>query len=144
MSLTPFATQADLELLCGPAELVQLTDDAGAGVADAGRVADALAKASRTVISYITPKYDLAAGLGADALALLGDLTCAIARYSLYRELPPEKVKDDRAAAMAQLRDIQSGKATLDTGHHEVTARPEGVLVSAPTKLFGRDKMGGF
>lgn len=144
MALPPFATQADLEARAGTTVLVQLTDEADAGVPDAGRVATELAAASRIVLSYITPKYDVGAGLDENAQALLADLTCAIALHRLYRELPPEKVVDDKKDAMAQLRDIQSGKATLDTGSHAVAARPEGVLVAGPVKVFGRDAMGEF
>lgn len=144
MSFPPFATQSDLEARCGVATLIQLTDEDGSGVADAARIERELARASRTVLSYVTPKYDLGAGLSDDALAALSDLTISLAIYALYRELPPEKVKDDRRDAMQQLRDIQAGKATLDTGSHEVAARPEGVLVSVPPRIFGRDSLEGF
>lgn len=144
MPLAPFATQADMEARYGTAVLVQLTDEDGADAINPTRLATELAAASRTVVSYITPKYDLEAGLADDALALLADITCALTMHRLYRELPPEKVKDDKTDAMTQLRDIQSGKATLDTGHHAVTARPEGVLVSVPDRVFGRESMGGF
>lgn len=144
MSVPSFATIADMEARNDREVLVQLTDQAGVGEIDNARLNQALDRASNQVLSYIAAKYDVAAGLAETALDLLRDLTCDLALYFLYRETPPDGVKDRFKFANAELAKLQAGTSKLDTGSHEAAARPEGVLVSAPERMFGRDKMSGF
>lgn len=143
-SVPPFATIADMESRFDAAELVQLTNQNGEDTIDAGRLNQVIDRASNEVLGYVAGKYDVGAGLAETALARLRDITCDMARYYLYRETPPDGVKDRFKQARADLSDIASGKAKLDSGSHEVAARPEGVLVSAPDRIFGRDQMEGF
>jgi phage gp36-like protein len=144
VSVPPFATIADLESRFDRRELVELSNQEGEDSIDAGRVNQALDRASNEVLSHVAAKYDVAAGLIQTALDRLRDITCDLARYYLYRETPPDGVKDRFKQARADLMDIRDGKTRLDTGSHEVTARPEGVLVTAPERVFGRDALRGY
>lgn len=142
--MSPFATIADMEARFDRAELVQLTNQDGDDAIDAGRLNQALDRASNEVLGHVSAKYDVAAGLLPTALDRLRDITCDLARYYLYRETPTDGIKDRFKQARADLADIRDGKTRLDSGSHEVAARPEGVLVSAPERQFGRDAMKGF
>lgn len=144
MSVPDFATIADMEARFDRAELVQLTNQDGEDSVDEARLNQALKRANNEVLSHIAAKYDVAAGLVQTALDRLCDIACDLARYYLYRETPTDGVKDRYQTARADLRDLRDGKTKLDSGSHEITARPEGVLVTAPTKIFDRNSMGGF
>jgi phage gp36-like protein len=144
MTIPEFATIADMEARFDRDELVHLTNQSGDDGIDAARLNQQLKRANNEVLSHIAAKYDVGAGLDQVAIDRLCDIACDLARYYLYRETPADGVKDRYQMARADLRDLRDGKTKLDTGSQEVTARPEGVLISAPDKIFGRDSMSGF
>lgn len=144
MTIPEFVTIADMEARFDRAELVQLTNQDGTDGIDAARLNQALKRANNEVLSHVAAKYDVAAGLAQVAIDRLCDIAADLARFYLYRETPSDGVKDRYQAARSDLRDLRDGKTKLDTGSQQIAARPEGVLVSAPERVFGRDSMGGF
>ena len=122
-------------------ELVQLTDDAGAGVVDEDRVNRALAGAASIADGYIASKYQLPIDPVPDFIV---DAVCAIARFRLYRETPPEGVKDAHNMAIKSLKDVASGSLKIDSGTEEQVIRPGAVLIEGADRIFSRDKLKGF
>lgn len=117
-----YATLEDLVSRFGERELVQLTDDADLGVADADRVTVALTDASETVNAYVAGRY-------AVPLAPVPDLvrrwTCDIARYLLHRETPDDSaVSRNNAAALAGLKDVAKGLSSLEAAGIPTAASP--------------------
>lgn len=144
MPVQPFASVADMEARFDRAELVQLTNQSNSDSIDQPRLVTEIMRASTEIVSAIAAKYDVAAGLGDMALARLKDLCCDLARYYLYRETAPEGVKERYKAARTDLADLAAGRTKLDAGSQTIAARPEGVLVQVPDRIFGREAMGGF
>lgn len=144
-AVPPFASIADMEARFDRRDLVELTNQDGTDSIDASRVTLALGRAQTEIVTAVAAKYDLAAtALTTPALERLRDIACDLARYYLYRDTAPDGVKDRYQTARADLRDIRDGKTKLDSGSREVTARPEGVMVSVPPRVFGRENMGGY
>jgi phage gp36-like protein len=139
-----FASIADMEARFDRVELVQLTNQSGDDSLDQARLTQALKRASNEILSYIAAKYDVAAGLSEAAEERLRDLCCDLAFYYLFRETPKDGVKDRYKAALAALDGLAKGITKLDTGSQEITARPEGVLVSVPERVLGREALEGF
>ena len=84
--VAPLITQGQLEnRIGGPAKLVQLLDDNGDGVADAGLVAEVLEEATQLGVGLLWdgfPTYELVALLVANDLAIVGafcDIACGLA-----------------------------------------------------------------
>lgn len=144
MSVPEFATIAMMEARFDQRELIELTNQSGGNSIDEARLNQAIKRANSEVLSAIAAKYDVAAGLTSEAMDRLADIACDLARYYLVRETPTDGVKDRFTIARADLRDLRDGKTKLDTGSQQIAARPEGVLVSVPDRIFGRAQMGGF
>lgn len=107
----PYATADNLTVRFGPDEMLAIADRDGDAVIDADVVAAALAKASTLIDSYIGARYALPLP---STPAVLKGICEDLARYDLYTVEPTQIVRDNRDAAIALLKDISRGLATLD------------------------------
>jgi len=109
-----YITQADLEDRFGSEELMQLTDRTGdVDTIDATVVAKAIADAGALIDSYLIGRYQDQMPF-ASAPSVLVDAACVIARFKLYTRGRPQEVKDDYDNALAFLKSISKGDASLD------------------------------
>lgn len=134
----PYATQDDLApQRLDIQQLVQLTTEAGAIQPNASVVDAALEKASAVVDSYCGQRYTLP--LNQSNLAK--ELTADIAVYRLYQRRGQVKEGSAQALAyrdaIAMLKDISNGKASLDVAP---TAQPQqssgAVIVTQIPQVF--------
>lgn len=105
-----YATQADLEARYNADELIQLTDAAGLGEIDGTAIASALARADAEINGRLSARYSVPL---TDIPPLVVEHACAIARYRLYRDAPPEHVRADFQDAIKYLDAVAAGKASL-------------------------------
>jgi len=140
----PYATQADLEPERIPtAELIQLTDDTGSGLVDAGIVTAKLTEASAMVDSYARQRYTVPLQTSEQVKSL----TLDIATYKLFerRRRIPESVGTAYSNAIAFLRDVAAGRAALD---QPVGATPQlsggPVVVTEKPEKFSDENLSGF
>ncbi|WCT72059.1 DUF1320 domain-containing protein [Sphingomonas naphthae] len=136
-----YATLADLNLAFTERAIAQLCDDEGDGTAVAVRTGRALNAAAAVIDGYVATAYKLPIS---PPSVLLTNIACDIARYELDQDAPTETIAKRHAAALAQLRDIASGKLKLDAGVEEQVERDGVVLVEGGERLFTRDSMAGF
>lgn len=108
-----YAVKADLQQRVTQKRLVELTDFDGSGELNDARITETLDMASAEIDSYASGRYSLPLA----ASNQVKDLCLRIAIYRLYanrqREMP-EMVKNDRDDAIALLKDVAAGKASLD------------------------------
>jgi phage gp36-like protein len=138
-----YAALSDLLQRVEERELVQLTDDDGAGTADVARIEAACDRATGVIDSYLAAIYQLPL---TTVPAILVELTCALARQFLWQAkgTPPEGVDKAAAAATRTLEKIASGTLKIDAGSREQPAREGAIVVDGGKRVFGRDKMVGF
>ncbi len=110
-----YATQADLENLIPPSDLIDGTDDDRDGNADEGRIASILDAASEEVDAFLQGLYDVPVS-PVPALCKTATLMFAAERIYARRRHPdttnPFKSRaDDKRAHLALVRD---GKLTLN------------------------------
>lgn len=109
----PFATVDDLNLRFGAEELRLLSDRHGAGEADSAVVEAMLEDADAEIVSLIGHAVTIdVANPPRNLRRIAGD----IARYRLYGANPPEAVRKNYEDALAFLRRVADGEATLDGG----------------------------
>lgn len=131
-----YATLADLTTLVGEAELVRLTDraDPPGGQIDTAVVDRALRAADGEIDSYIGARYSLPL---ATVPEVLKDKACDIAFYKLHTVTLPEDVAKRYDDAIAWLKSIAAGRASL--GVDEAPASGGGmVMMEAAPRVFGR------
>ena len=110
-----YAAESDIDAKWG-SELVTLAAwNEGAQSRDEARIADALAGAAALIDGYLAKRYELPLSPAPDGLKLLADLNCdlAIARLSTTPGSRNEIVVGAETAAMALLRDIADGRASV-------------------------------
>jgi phage gp36-like protein len=107
-----YATIAKLTERFGERMIIALTDrgEISTGVMDTSVVDQALSDADAIIDGYLVGRYTLPVS---DTPDLLVDLAQSIAIYKLHTSSVPDKIKDDYAGAMRQLRDISDGKIRL-------------------------------
>ena len=138
-----YCTQNDLLNQLSEAELVQLTDDAGAGTVDTTKVDAALAAASATIDAYAGGRYALPLQASEKIKQLCVDL--AIYELEKRRRRIREATLAARDAALAFLRDLALGRAVLDqpSGAPAQTSEAEVKKTDAP-RVFSDDNLEGF
>lgn len=136
-----YATLDDMLARFQESELVQLTDEAGAGTIDQDKVDQAIVAASGTIDAYLAGAYKLPL---ATVHPTLVDLACDMARFRLCRGNPTEGVERAHTAAMKTLREIAAGTIKIDSGVEEHVERPGAVLIEGADRIFSRDRMKGF
>jgi phage gp36-like protein len=97
----------------GDDEAVLLADTDGDGVADAERIAAAIADAEATIDSYIAARYSTPLET---VPAVLTQYAADLARERLHTVQPTEEVTERAKRAVAWLKDVASGKASLPIG----------------------------
>ncbi|MFZ2269044.1 MAG: DUF1320 domain-containing protein [Azonexus sp.] len=106
-----YATLQDLIDRFKESEIIQLTDEAGAGVVDPAPVVLALADADAEINAALVGRYSLPLGTVPD---LLVRIASDLARESLYADRPTETVAERAKTARALLLQIAAGKMRLD------------------------------
>lgn len=130
-----FADLTAMQARFEEADLVQLTDEAGAGVIDAARIDSVLASADALITSYIAVRHrDTASFAGHKVLA---DVACDYAFSLLWKSDPPKWVEDRRKLALTTLDKISNGSVKLDQGEETAAARPGQILTSGPERKLG-------
>lgn len=136
-----YATQADMQLAFGDAELIQLTDRSGAlDAIDASVLARALAAADALADNYLAVRYTVPL---ASTPAVLVEACCDIARYELTRGpglRATEEIEKRYTQRVAWLRDVAAGRATL--GAATETAEPASAGLAEMTsggRVFARE-----
>ena len=133
-----FATLQDLLARYGEQEIRLLADRDNDGVIDANVVAAHLQDADGEIIS------ELAGAVAIDATnppLNLKRLACQIAKYRLYGSNPTEAARNDYKDAIAFLRLVRAGKASLDggAGAAEAVAQPSFSAATEPgVRIFKR------
>lgn len=137
-----YATQADLETRFKNQELIELTDEAGTGEIDAAAVAVALGDADAEINGYLAGRYTLPLTQISPELVRLA---CDITRYKLYDAQASELVKARYDDAIAKLRDVARGVASLGIDQaSQPVASAGSVKVSAPDRVFTDDSLAGY
>lgn len=136
-----YAALSDLLERYEERELVQLTDDAGAGTIDQARVDRALTAATATIEGYLAGTYQLPLSRVPDNLI---DICCEIARFKLWRTTPPDNVEKGNSAALKTLEQIAKGLIKIDAGAREQPAREGAIVTEGGDRVFGRDRLKGF
>jgi len=126
-----YATQPDLETRFGAAELLQLADRDGDGLADPGVVAGALAEAAAEIDAYLVGRYALPL---ASTPPVLVRLACDLARYRLMADNPLEEARKRYEDARRLLEALAAGRVAL--GPPAAAPPTGGVAVSAPVVVF--------
>lgn len=139
-----YATQQDMIDRYGLNELVQLTDHAGANTVNAAVLELALGDAQATVDGYLRTAYQLPLSV---VPAELVRVACDLARYYLFGDAAPERVKTRRDEAMAWLRDVSAGRVALGINAATGTAPVavvSGIRSSAAPRVFNNTTLAGY
>lgn len=141
-----YCTLTDLEKLVPEDELVQLTDDAGAGTVDAGVVAAAIEDADEEVDAFLAVRYSLPL---ATVPALVRRISGSLAICQLYSRRShlklPESWKDKCDRARRLLETIAKG--TLALGAPDPPADADGGVEATHTtddRVFTKDTLGNY
>ena len=126
-----------------PAEaVIQLTDDAGAGVVDQGKVDKAIARAETEINTRCGARYRVPFDPAPPAIA---ELAIDLAIYYLYGrtvEEIPESRKDAHKNAIALLQLIAKGEVSLGIDPTPAATSASGAaVVSGNSRQFSRDKL---
>lgn len=139
----PYCTVADITRRLPEETLIQLTDDAGADLVDAGAVDAAVADADELIDGHLRGRY----ALPLDPVpGMIKSLSLDLVIFGLYGRRPeyptPESVKDRQKVAMEVLRKIQTGAIQLGSAGAATPAESSsGGKATAPGRLFDRDTM---
>lgn len=143
----PYATLQQLIDRYGQSMIVDMTDrgEMATGAIDPLVVARALADTDAVINGRIAARHDLAA-VAAEVPAVLVDIALCIAIWKLHRFDPPQKIKDDYAEAMRQLREIGDGTMRLPTATgEEIAGNGEtGARVTDRERPFTEESMKGW
>lgn len=126
-----YATPADLDDAYGSVEILQLSERDGNGAAVLTAV---LARADSLIDGYLAGRYALP--ISPPIPPVLTAVACELARYWLFDDAAPERVKDGYDQAMAWLKDVAAGRFTLNAplvGDESAAGSP---AWRAPTRLF--------
>jgi len=133
-----FATLADMQARYDGRELLMLADRDGDGEIDAGVVAAHLQDADAEIISELAGTVTIDVS---NPPLNLKRLACQIARYRLFGSNPTEAARNDYKDAIAFLRLVRDGKASLDGGADtpEAVAPPSFAAATCPgSRIFTR------
>ena len=139
----PYSTKADIQKEISDEQLIALTDDAGSGQMDDAKITAAIAKADGIIDSYCGQVATVPLTTVHDVIK---EHSITIAIYFLFsrRSAVPEIRRKNYEDAIAHLKDISTGKASLPpVGASEVPGGDE-TEISSADRIFTRDKMKGF
>lgn len=139
-----YATKSDILEHLSESELIQLTDDDDEGVVDDARVTRAIEDADSEINGYCGKRY----ALPFDPVpGLVRKFSVDIAIYNLYfrRSGPPEKIATRYKDAIAFLRNVAKGLASLGIDDPDTppsdTHKPQ---TSQPVRIFSRETLEGW
>ena len=139
-----YITNSDIEERVGSATLLQLTDDDGNGVADAGIVDEARLAAEGEVNSRLAVRYQTPIDLVAhpDLIDLLASFTLDLAEYRLRLRRPPvsEDARRRRDHAVDWLSRVADGRVQLPSST-SVSSRGIGAVVTGAERVLTREEM---
>jgi len=110
-----YCSSTDIIKAIPNADLIQLTDDAGTGSVDSGRVTEAIAKADAIINAYLRGKHTLPLSPVPDEIRLV---SVELAKYFLYKRR--RELEDDKGLetiykhAMKILEDVRDGVILID------------------------------
>jgi len=140
-----YCTQTDIEEQTSQAELIELTDDAGAGAVDATAVARAVADADAEIDSYCGSRYTLPFS---PVPVMIRKLSVDIAVYNLFSRRAILKISDERQKrydnAVRFLRDVARGLISLGADAPTPVNTSDTASIAGNDRLFTREKMSGF
>lgn len=137
-----YATLADMQARYEASDLLQLTDQADAGVIDADTVDKAIADASAIITGYVARRHDNIELIADNPI--LNMICCQIAYRKLWRDTPPDSIQKAHDEAIAELGKISKGIVVLDEGREIAPARSDAIHTDSATKRMSRDSLGGF
>jgi len=109
-----YSAQADLEEQLSGTELIELTDDAGAGEVDTSALARAIADADAEIDSYCAARYTTPFS---PVPVMIRKLSVDIALYNLFSRRSALKIPEERQKrydnAVRFLRDVAKGLISL-------------------------------
>jgi phage gp36-like protein len=135
----PYATLADLTTRYGEDEIRQRSDHAGIGSIDTAVVNQALADASAEIDAYLSGRFTLPL---ATVPPHLVRICCAIARYRLWDDAMPERVRVEYQDAVRLLESIAKGMVTLGLSIEPVSGLSE--ARPGDDRVFSRSGTGGY
>ncbi len=132
-----YASQADLETHFGTLELIQLTDRATppADAIDVAVLGHAQAAADAEIDGYLAGRYAVPLSPVPPRVV---DLACDITRYHLYTHAAPDLVAERYRAAIAFLKLVMDGKASLGLPETSGSAGMDLAEISTGCRLFAR------
>jgi phage gp36-like protein len=138
-----YSLKADIQKEISDAELIGLTDDAGAGTMDDAKITAAIADADALIDSYCG---QVTAVPFTTVPAVIKKHSKTIAIYFLFarRSAVPENRAQNYKDAVAWLKDVATGKASLPPVEEGEITGGEEASISGETRIFTRDKMKGY
>lgn len=142
-----YTSNADLEERLGSSVYVQLTDDAGTGVADEDKVAEALGGAEGEVNSYLGRRVAVPVETSGDSQlsAVLKSITLDLAAFRLHGRRPPvpADVRYRYESALQWLQCVASGKAVLPTANEPNGNPALGIVgeVTGSPRVMSREEL---
>ena len=143
----PYATIDDIKALLPETDLVQLTDDEGAGTVHPGRVDEAIAQADADIDSYLSAKYTVPLS---PASAVVKKLSVDIAVYNLYSrrlEKIPETRSERYKNAVRMLEGIAKGTIAIGAATAPTAAGDAGgpeATKPATDRIFTKTTLEGY
>jgi phage gp36-like protein len=117
--MADYVTQSDLELLMGPASVIQLTDDAGVGTVDTDVLDAIIANGEGEINAYLYKGYVgpiTVAEHGQLAYNTVKQIALRVIRYQLYMrrvESVPEQLIEDYSRALEQIEKMAKGSLSV-------------------------------
>ncbi|MCB1738711.1 MAG: DUF1320 domain-containing protein [Rhodocyclaceae bacterium] len=142
-----YCTQQDLIDRYGEAELIQLTDRAGADAIDTTALARAIADVDALVDGYLDARYSVPLS---PVPGLIVRLACMLTRAELYRDQVLEDshpVVRDKAEATRVLMALSRGDVSLglpEGGTPEPDSAGPSVSTNTPDRVFDSTSLDGF
>lgn len=139
-----YAARQDMINRFGERDLIQLTDrrDPPAGVIDDTVLNQAIADAEAEVNAYLSGRYSMPL---TSIPPVLVRLTCDIARYQLFGADLTDEVRKRYDAAVAFLKSVAKGEATLGLDAAEEETVPEdGPDYQAEDRVFNRTNLSDY
>jgi phage gp36-like protein len=137
--MTTYVTKDGMIDRFGQEALMELTDRSGSGAIDDAVLNQALADAASEIDGYLSCVFILPLSSTPPRLAKLG---ADIARYELYGEKCPDLVRARYTDAIAFLKMVAAGTASLgiDAMNHEVV-EVGGILMKPKMPVFSADAL---
>lgn len=139
-----YCTLTDILDQIEEADVIRLTDDENLGAVSEPRVSKAIADADAEINGYCGQRYRVPFDPVPD---LVRKFAVDIAIYNLFgrRDVAPEDRRNRYKDAIAFLRQVASGAATLGVEDPDGTPAPaEHPRITGPARIFSREKLGGW